>query len=393
VSSFSFLTHAQQAALHRETYAHALKGLLPFGAAKDFAEQVIGITPVYLSNLLDPHHNPPSPELAERIVNALPIDRDQQRSLLEHMLLAREVSSQAALSLGRHQADVEEMRGAHTHLRELYGQTLLTQTDNAPFTPILTLHDAGKTLLIHLNPQRLPLIYVETTLIVHAAQMALNRWVDALYLTRLADTILHSVEEEAIQQDWEWMQHLRINVWYATAITYRSLNLPKPALEQLDRAAHELQRATQLNRSFWLPSLYREKMEIMARLPRFALADAQTLIDQVWTLIDKQGSSASFVMLMDRALINALLHYGSRRSLKLAGQRVQTWLDSPPIGSPLQQVMFWRTSARYFWRSGQQDAWRHTINLLLTTASRFELSHQLSAVQREYSAALDSLDR
>ncbi|MBE2267532.1 MAG: hypothetical protein IAE80_04825 [Anaerolinea sp.] len=392
MSSLPFLTYAQQAALHRETYAHALKGMLPFGTAKDFAQSVLGITPVYLSNLLDPDHNPPSPELAERIASALPVDREQQLSLLEHMLLAREASSQVEMVLRRQQPDAGAMREAHTQLRDLYGQTILTRTGAGATTPILTLHDAGKTLLTHLSPRLLPLVFVETVLIVHAAQCALNRWIDALYLTRVADTVLHNVAVDDVQQDWEWMQHLRINVWYAAAITYRDLNQPRLALDYVDRAAHELHRATQVNQSFWLPYLYREKLEIMARLPRFALADAQSAADHLWALIDKQGSSAAFVMLIDRALINALVNYGSSRSLKTAGQRIRRWLDSPLIGSPLQQVMFWRACARYFWRSGQRDTWRQVMTLLLDTATRFDLTHQLRAVQREYGSALDSFN-
>ncbi|MBK8024621.1 MAG: hypothetical protein IPK19_25145 [Chloroflexi bacterium] len=92
-SSEDFLTQAEQAALHRHTYTSVLKGLLAHGEAKYFAAERLGITPVYLSNLLDPDHPPPSPALAKRMVGALPLDADQRTGLLEHMILARRPKS------------------------------------------------------------------------------------------------------------------------------------------------------------------------------------------------------------------------------------------------------------------------------------------------------------
>ena len=97
-----FIDHAHQARLHQEIYSAVIKGLLTGGKERGFAVKRAEITPNYLSNLLNPDHDPPSPAVAHRIVSALPLDSDQRSRLLEHMLLARQHRSQISESLHAH---------------------------------------------------------------------------------------------------------------------------------------------------------------------------------------------------------------------------------------------------------------------------------------------------
>src|SRR5690606_20236508 len=79
--------------LHRQVYIDVLRGILsPHGMKKDIATAA-DISPVYPSNILDLVHHPPRPDVAGRIIAALPVDAATRRILEEHMRLARQYRS------------------------------------------------------------------------------------------------------------------------------------------------------------------------------------------------------------------------------------------------------------------------------------------------------------
>ena len=172
----TFIDRAQQAFLHQETYRAVLKGVVTWGNEKQFAIRSVGITPNYLSNLLNPDHAPPSPDVAYRIVNALPLDAEQRLSLLEHMLLARQYNAQVVEALRTSVSDhsVDEF---HYELRKIF--------DAVPnHATLATIRNAGKAFLRRINPRQHPFVFAEVCLIVNSAQSFLNRFDDALYLAK-----------------------------------------------------------------------------------------------------------------------------------------------------------------------------------------------------------------
>ncbi|MCK6579414.1 MAG: hypothetical protein L6Q98_15080 [Anaerolineae bacterium] len=394
-SSEDFLTQAEQSALHRHTYTSVLKGMLAHGEAKHFATERLGVTAVYMSNLLDPDHPPPSPLLAERIVNALPLDADQRQGLLEHMILARESKKRSATGLrAANPASPQEMRLLHAELRRAYDASILTSASAQH--PIVGVRDAGKGLLSRLRPRLMPLVFIETCLIVHAAQMALNRWEDALNLTLLAEAALQQVDEGALGAERGWLHHLRVNIPYAQAVTYRNLNLPRRADFSLSQSLSALRSAPPIERAFWLPSIYKERIGVLWNLPRFALAEVEGIADSARTFLESRAEpgDAAMRLLIDRGLIDACTRYGSRRSLKRASQLIYARMDQlasiPGVG-PMQQTMFLRSALRAFWKQGRRDEWRHYASELVQLAEQSGLRHQISEVRREYGSAFDEL--
>lgn len=390
MSSSDFLTQAQIAALHRDTYTSILKGMLAHGGAKAFAVQRLGITPVYLSNLLDPDHPPPSPELAERIVKVLPLDGDQQADLLEHMLLAREARDQTRRAVERQSASgAEAVREVHAALRRAYDASILTNPYGSPGTAIAAVRDAGKLLLNQMNPLSAPLVFVETCLIVHAAQMALNRWDDALYLVNWAMAVLNHLDAADVPGEQEWFDHLRINVLYAKSMTLRNLNLPRQAAFSIERMLPLLRAVGMAEHNLWMRQVYREQISILAALPRFALSDVEGTADQARRFVEAGAGAGAeaYLLLIDRGLIEAWTRYGSSRSLRRAARHIRARLDEldrlPGVGL-MQQAMFLRSVLRFFHRMGLRDEFAHCARLFKDIAARGGLKHQLDEFHREF---------
>ena len=395
MSSSDFFTLAEQAALHRATYASALKGLIPWGVEKDLAERELGVTHVYLSNLLDPYHSPPSPDLAERIAQAdvLPIDLEQRHDLLEHMRLARDLQARSKHRI-RDYAE-QDIRATQNLLHEAYDTVLGARSSDALRTHLFALRDSGQSIMQSYDPRRAKLNFVEACLIVHYAQTALNRWIDALHIVNVADAVLARIDphDEDVERDWH--QHLSINLMYARSLTYRHLNLTKQALATADQAIYRLGSTTSAERSIWLPSLYRDKIMSLAQRPRFALAEIEGLGDQIRRFVDQSGRShATLLLLLDRSLIDAWVKYGSSRSLKRADALLRLRLNNLAQldgYGPLPKTMYLRSAAHYFWKMRAYDEWQYFLRILVNTARAAGLRHQLSEARRDFGDAIDFL--
>ena len=395
VSSSDFFTPAEQAALHRATYTSALKGLIPWGAERGLAERKLGVTPVYLSNLLDPYHNPPSPKIAERIAHAdvLAIDREQRLDLLEHMLLSRELQARSDRLIRNYaEQDIQATQGL---LHEAYDAVLGARSSDTLGSHLLALRDSGQSILQYYDPRRAKLNFVEACLIVHYAQTALNRWIDALHIMNVADAVLQRIDPHDEDVDRNWYRHLEVNLLYARALTYRHLKLTKPALATIEQAIHLLDGSASLDRANWLPSLYRDKIMSLAQRPRFALADIEGLGDQIHRFVDQSGRDHSTLMLLlDRSLINAWMSYGSKRTLKRADallrHRLSNLAQLDSYG-PLPKTMFLRSAANYFWNQQAYNEWQYFAGILVHTARDAGLKHQLSEARREFGDAIDLL--
>lgn len=401
---FNFMTSSdlwdrvQKAALHRDTYSSMLKGLLYHGSAKHLAERFIGITPVYLSNLLDADHNPPSEALAHRIVHALPLDTDQRLGLLEHLLLARHY--QTAYHQGFH-ADWSDQNLYEQCLafHSAYSSCVLEQGTALGHMQMLAVRDLGKSLLNQVNPHRDPLRFAEACLIMHNLQSALNRWDDALFYAKWSESILQYADPEVVgvgdnRAKWD---HLRINALDAQIIAYRNLNLPRRSADHSFQALQLLKSAVPEAQTFWMPHLLKDRIETLWRVPRFALGEIEGLADQVRAICEARAAPGDelLLLLVDRALVNGFTRYGSNRSYKKADRILRQrldGLDSRFSLGLLPRTMFTFTAARYYWSQRRHEEWQHWTREGLKTAAEAGLRHQLSEARRSFGNALDEFD-
>jgi hypothetical protein len=389
----TFIDHTQQAVLHRETYIALLKGILAWGSEKHFAQHVAGITPVYLSNLLNPDHDPPGERMAYQITKALPADAELRLDVLEHMVLARHHQTQAdqALQMDWTQQPVEAFHG---ELRKAYNASTLANNTQSNNMPLVIVRDAGKALLKRINPNTHPEIFAEVCLIVHGAQGALNRHADALFLAKLAGVVLENADPSIDAYNRERIRYLRINAAYAESVTSRSLNLPRPANDLCDGILDTIKAEGKEQRQFWSPYLFKDKIDAVSRLSRFTLSEVEGLANQARAISEVRAmpSDARLLLIIDRALINAYIRYGSDNSLKKAGRLLQWQLDqNDPIAhaEPLLQAMFLSTTARFHWAQGNLDEWQYFIRAMLKIASEAGLEHQISQARGEYGRAME----
>jgi hypothetical protein len=391
-----FIDHTQQAILHRETYVALLKGILAWGSEKHFAKDAAGITPVYLSNLLNPEHDPPSEKMAYQIAEALPADAELRLDVLEHMVLARHHQSQIDQALQMNWVD-QPLEEFHSELRKAYDASTLTSISRSHSVPLTIVRDAGKALLRRINPYSHPEIFAEVCLIVHGAQGALNRHADALFLAKLAGAVLENADPATDSYDRERIRYLRINAAYAQSVTSRSLNLPRPAYDLCDGILEMAKVENKEQRQFWYPYIFKDKIDAVSRLPRFRLSEVEGLAKQAKAICEARAapSDARLLLMIDRAIINAYIRYDTDNSLKKAGHILQTQLDKQVAfasSEPLLQAMFLNTCAKFHWVKGNVDEWQHFIGAMLKIASKAGLEHQISQAQAIYGKAIEAFE-
>lgn len=387
--------NAERAVLHREVYSSMLKGLLTYGTAKTVATQVIGITPVYLSNLTDPDHTPPSEALARRIVAVLPLAPEMRDGLLEHMLLARQYQAKPHFTeeVGESEADLAEIYRAF-HMA--YAASVLERGTNGEARWLLITRDLGKQWLAHARHTDDPLAFAEVCLILQNVQSVLNRWDDALFYAKWADAVLQTVHPREMGDRRPQFEHLRINVLDAEIVAYRNLGLPRRAVEASEAGLHLLRGGLLPQRDFWQPHLLKDRLEALARTPRFTLSEVEGLADQVWRLCEA-GRAPNLIylpLMVDRALLNAFVRYGSPRSLRKAGQLVKKicrQIEDAADLDPMRRTMLAFSVARYFWMRERHDEWSHYTRMGVAVAEQAGLRHQLSEARRSFGDALDHL--
>lgn len=385
------LDDARVALLHRETYAAALKGLLSYGEAVDFAWN-LGITPQYLSNLLDPDHAPPSPRIAARIVDALSLDRDRKLALLEHMLLAQERRQHMITSVIVHWREellpvlLSELVMANDAANQVSGM------EQQKWARIIV--EIGDVILRRFNPVRYLLEYVHIAMIVQNMQSLLNRGEDALFTAKWINAIMARQSSEDQHREINSL-HLTINGLYAEIVALRNLNLPKKA-DQLGLQIQTLVRITSNPvAQYWLPHVLRAQAESICEQPRFTLAHAEACVDQGRRLIDRSGTSdaADTLLLLDKALLNAYIAYGSERSLQKA-QHLARHLEAQIAAatlSPIRRAVILASLTAYYGRAGDADAHHRWLAAYVRLCEQAGLSHQLNRARERYGEQVDTV--
>jgi transcriptional regulator with XRE-family HTH domain len=250
----SFIDLAREAQRHREVYIAVLQGALRTPGDKRRLAAQVGITPQYLSYLLDPHDRTPSPVVAEKIAQALPIDPEQRRALMEHMLLASERRMQlrkvCCSDLPGRPVDeyLEELRQAHH-------EAGYTRDPKQAKDQYRAVSEASRELLKQLNPAAYPLDVVEVCFLLHDVESVLNRHSDALYHAKLARDTLDNLDEADYDRDREGFDRYQINAIRAEAVAYHNLKLAHQAYDSCREA--ETTKAMRYRSEFWKPHLYR----------------------------------------------------------------------------------------------------------------------------------------
>jgi hypothetical protein len=377
--------------LHKQVYIDVLRGILSTHGMKKVIADAAEITPVYLSNILNLDHHPPSPDVAGRIIAALPVDTVTKHILEEHMSLARQY--RVSMDEQMHYAVRYEMfEGVLHDLQGLYGQSTFGSTSSETKHAYFALAEQSRNLLKWVNPARHPNAYVRICMLGQDALSVLNRHSDALWFGLRAKDIVERTNPA--KQSREEFEYLQVNTYYALSVTYRNLNLHQQARDICHQTIALLKPDPHLSR-FWMPHVLRDEIKALAHLRRFAISEAEGLYFQARAMLDgRDGPDDDLLdILLQQALAEAYVGHGTTRSLRKADEVLNWQIDTLPqqtqVG-PIHTTILLKTFAHLRWKQGSHEEWHYFANRALDIARSAGLQHQADQIQRQYGAALMS---
>ena len=384
-----------EAQIHREIAITILKGALRERGSKTRLAQQAGITPQYLSYLLDPFdHRFPAPETIRRIANLLPLDQETRTALVDHYLLARACRTQALTDLQAKTSfpplSIERMacRLSSTLQKAQYSQGTrsgvlyrLIYTSGMTFIRCLPTH----------HPVSLPL--VRLFMCVHNAACVLNRHAEALYLVKKLSFIPpHTWLELTGDRQQAVSYQIRVHLEYAVTL-YNLNNLAQADAhcEQAEALLRSSYTSTPFLRAFWIPHLYRDRLNILGRTKRFPLAQAEGWADQLQEILAAGGAytpeeQALLSFLGQTALVRVYLQRNNRRNRRRAKRILtvlQNTVDALPIAGSLHRTLFFKTAAAFYRVEGDLERERFFITLAQQEAGQAGLTHQQREIEKE----------
>jgi hypothetical protein len=386
-----YLELAHEAQLHREAYIAILDGLLQTTAAKRHFAQSVGITPQYLSYLLNPFDRTPGPEVARKMVNALPLDPVVRDNLLEHLLLASERRLQAHLSaqqefpqidVATHMAFLQQAQAAAnfaSHPAQVRAQQQLLQ-------------ETGALLLRQMHPLHHPFEYAQLCLWLHGVESTRNLHANAIYHAKKARAVLgHFTRTEFNAAERKRFDELTFNALRLEAVSYYNLKVARPAYDLccLGETLPEVQQQPQS----WLPHLYRDKINAYSQLPRFSIREAEQWARHGKQLCEQVAHEQAplWAFMLDRSLAQAYLRYGNVKKATALLQPLVEQVDRLPLVGVLHRVSFLRVYAEALWLAGDRQAWEDVMQVTCQLADGASLTHQMAEIRRRYGDSLEAV--
>lgn len=379
-----YLELAHEAQLHREAYIAVLDGLLQTTAAKRHFAQSVGITPQYLSYLLNPFDRTPSPGLARKMVDALPLEVTEHANLLEHLLLSseRRLKAQIALQQEFTQVDVAThialIHEAHTTAN------FATDPEQAKAQQQVV-RTAGNLLLQRMRAAVYPLDYAQLCLWLHSVESASNLHANAIYHAKKARSRLSTlVRVDFRPEDRERFDDLSFNALRSEAVAYHNLNENRSAYSLCcaGEALPEVQHRPQA----WLPHLYRDKINAYSQLPRFSIRAVEGWVRQGKQLCEQvtHDEAPLWAFMLDRSLAQAYLRYGNVKKATSLLHRLAAEVDHLPVVGILHRVSFLKTYAEALWNVGDRQTWEAVTASTIHLADSAGLAHQALELKRRY---------
>jgi len=379
-----YLALAQEAQLHREAYIVALNGLLQTPAAKQTFAQTVGITPQYLSNLLNPFDRTPSPALATKIVKALPLDRAERDNLLEHLLLSNEQRLKAQRQLHRECSQVDltmqmdMLHDAHN------AANFVTDPQQANLHQQIV-QVVGSLLLQEIQPTRHPLDYAQLCLWLHSVESNRNLHTNAIYHAKKARALLsHFSRTEFDPDQRERFDELTFTALRLEAVAHTNLDSVRSAYDLC--CSGEALPEVKYRPEVWLPHLYRDKINAYSKLSRFSIRAAET-----WAIHGKQlcerithDQAPLWSFMLDRSLAQAYLRYGNVKKAMNILEHLVGELEKLPVAGLLHRVSFLKTYAEALDKDGDRQTWKAVIGSALQLAESAGLTHQIAKIKAQY---------
>ncbi len=396
-----WLNVLEEAQVHREVAVAILQGALRKRGSKKRLVQTVGITPQYLSYLLNPFdHRTPSPETARKLVKALPLTREERDELLEHLLLAQARRVEALVAL-RH-AESLSPQVAETTIQKLsvalrkaqFGADSEQSRNGYRFV-----YEGGYYLATHVNPIENPRVFIHASFLAHDAACVLNRHADALYLIKRLAYVPPDVWLD-VAEDRKQAVGYQVHVHLAQATAYYNLGNTREATAHCEQAEKLLiapRTGTVELQHRWFPHLYRDRLNILAKTKRFSIAQAERWADMIPEALEQgiwsKGERELLTLLGYVSLSRVYVKRGNNRNLRKAERMLWSLHERVRTLSyigPLHHTMLFRRMAELHKAKGDMDGWYHFITLAQQKAIAAGLSHQLREIQGELGEKMQS---
>jgi len=383
----TFLAWSEKIDIEIETVAAILKSVLRARGDKKRLARTVGISEVYLSYVLNQERTL-SIETARAIARLLPLPFEQREAWIYHVEQIRNLRQRARIEIKAQVKDrisrdlVDEVRRAHA-------SATFAQAPSQARPLYLKARASASLLLNSIDPEKDPINYLELCFVIHDALCVLNRNDDALWYGKQARLIANGISDP---HDFgigrEQLDFYVVNAFRAEAVAFHNLKLNRQAY----RLCQELEERQELKRNvnFWKPHVYRDEINALEAIPRFAITAAENMADQVRDVCEQRANDFDPLLLfliqgsLARAYIRHRNYKDAYRVLDLNLQR----LDKVKNVGALHRVIFFRTFARFYSAQNKYgEEWRYFVREFTRIATNAGLEHQLSEMRAEVEAA------
>ncbi|HLV98937.1 MAG TPA: helix-turn-helix transcriptional regulator [Ktedonobacterales bacterium] len=382
---------AWEAQLHKEAYSAVVNSALRTpGAKQDFA-LLVGISPQYLSYLLNPYDpHTPGPEVAEKMAAALPLDPEQRVSVYEHLQRSR----QRRVDQARSQRPDSTTPPLSVQVAILAQQhhlaTISTATDQSQ-PRFLAIRDTGKALLRQINPHRAPLPFIQLCFLLHDIQCLLNRPDEALYYAKFAYWLVQSLDGSLYRAQREYVDRLELHAIRAQTVAYHNLKLPKNAYDCCGEA--ETANAVRQRPEEYKPHLLRDTLNALSRTTRFSVHEAEALAQEATDLCQHlaRPSDPMWNFMMQRSLGRAYHTHGNPKKARRVFEALLDQMHTIPQLGPVPQTLFLNTYAALLKEQGHIAEWQAILQRAVSLADATQLTRAFVEMREHYGPTMGPL--
>lgn len=279
------ITLKKEAEAHLEVAFEVIDNALEWGERGKF-EDLIGVSRGYLAELVR-DKQPPSDQLAKKIIKKLPLSISLKQEVSENLRLAVEKST----AIRRIPADREWLEA--DAIGELTRCHLLAVESKNPTEASRyyhALHDLGQRLVAEFRNSRglkkQPLLIARAHTLLHDALSVFDKPASAHFHAKMARYWLENmaednktevlevhIGEERRREEIHSCDDLLINAIRSEAISYYSLGNYQKANILCNEALRL--RGVEQNHVFWLPQILRDKMNAMSKLPQATVRELE----------------------------------------------------------------------------------------------------------------------
>ncbi len=410
----NFYDRVAAAQVHRETYVAVMNSALRNSGDKEYLAHQLGITPQYLSKLLNPatdtaaHTRTPGDDLAIRIAALLPLDPQVRSRLVEHMRLTwryERHTSAPVLCFPKHPLMAHTVTDLLADIRDSLSSATSALDPAVSRKGYPLVREACRLLLKRVAPYPIQLAttqvsnaeyaleYVEACLTIADVECVLNRPDEALMHAKFARYIVETRDRDGYTSERGYFDHLAVWAVVSECMAYQHLKLYKQAYEAtLD--AEELAATLDSRQAYtWLQQIYLYRLRALIHRPRFPLAEVADLVKRASAAAEGIPSDLRQSCAVQIAESEALayLQYGTPQSIRRADRMLRSAMDRLDLlakAGPVQRTQLLRTYAKAKWKQNSLDEWRYYISWALEIALAAGLEYQVAEITCDYGLAV-----